>query len=146
MIQTAKGIEKGSDYKDTLTIARNFAENGDIVKVTTKLHHKDLRYDEVFGMLRGTVYERKCPDLIINGITYEYEGYAGEWTKRKISNMLSHGLKQSDRVIIDNNKGCSERYIRRCIYDRINDKNFIYDINEVWLYEKGNVRILYKKQ
>ncbi len=141
VIQTAKGIEKGSDYKDILTIARNFAENGDIVKVTTKLHHKDLRYDEAFGMLRGTVYERKCPDLIINGITYEYEGYAGEWTKRKISNMLSHGLKQADRVIIDNNRGCSDRYIRKSIMARLNINT---PMSEIWLYEKGNTILFFK--
>ncbi len=141
VIQIAKGIEKGSDYNDILTIARNFAEKGDVVKVTTKLHHKDERYNQVFGMLKGTAYERKCPDLIINGIPYEYEGYAGEWTKRKVSNMLSHGLKQSDRVIIDNNKGCSDRYIRKAIMARFNINT---PISEIWLYEKGNTILFFK--
>lgn len=92
-------------------------------------------------MLKGTAYERKCPDLIINGIPYEYEGYSGAWTKRKVSNMLSHGLKQSDRVIIDNNKGCSDRYIRKAIMARLNINT---PISEIWLYEKGNTILFFK--
>jgi len=57
--------------------------------------------------------------------------------------MISHGVKQSSRIIINNNKGASDRYIKRLIYDRI---NYTYDIEEVWIYEKGNVRLLFKKQ
>ena len=97
----------------------------------------------MFGGLKGTKYERKCPDLIVDGRYYEYEGYTGQWSKRKLKNMLSHGLKQSDRIIINNNKGCSDRYIIQCIKSRILDKSFNYDIKEVWVYEKGKVRRLW---
>ncbi len=59
--------------------------------------------------------------------------------------MLSHGFKQSPYLVINNNKGASDRYITKVINDRIKDKNFQYDIKEVWLYEKGKIRLLYKR-
>ena len=65
--------------------------------------------------------------------------------KNKISNMITKGTRQSSRIIINNNKGASDRYINRLIYERINNTNFIYDIEEIWLYEKGTIRLLFKK-
>jgi hypothetical protein len=100
----------------------------------------------VFGQLKGTKYERKCPDLIADGVFYEYESFVPPFKKEKISHMITKGLKQASRIIINNNKGISERYIRDNIYKRLKDKNFKNEINEVWLYEKGKVWLLYKKQ
>ncbi|MDR0680420.1 MAG: hypothetical protein LBG15_01005, partial [Dysgonamonadaceae bacterium] len=94
----------------------------------------------------GTGYERKCPDLIINGKYYEYESYTPPFKKEKISHMIKKGLRQASRIIIDNNKGCSDRYILNSIYNRLRDKNFKNNIDEVWLYEKGRVRLIYKKK
>lgn len=59
--------------------------------------------------------------------------------------MISHGAKQSPFLIIDN-KGCSDRYIIKSIHDRLRDKTFSREINEVWVYEKGKIRLVYKKQ
>jgi len=56
--------------------------------------------------------------------------------------MISKGFKQSSRIIINNSKGASDRYLKRLIYDRINNN---IPIDEVWLYEKGEVRLLFKK-
>jgi hypothetical protein len=75
---------------------------------------------------------------------YEYERFDPPFKKRKIANMISHGAKQSSRIIINNNKGASDRFIIRSIKDRLKDKDFKYDINEIWLYEKGRVRLLFK--
>ena len=55
--------------------------------------------------------------------------------------MFTHGLKQSDRIIINNTKGCSDRYLRRQIQDRL---NINMSIVEVWVYEKGRVRLIFK--
>ena len=60
--------------------------------------------------------------------------------------MIAKGAKQSSRIIINNNKGASDRYIRDNIYKRVKDKNYKYNIGEVWLYEKGKLRLLFKKQ
>lgn len=143
-VQVMDGTDrKASDYRALQSIGRSFAESGSTVQITKAVHYKDDLYKDVFGGLKGTKYERKCPDLIVDGRYYEYEGYTGQWSKRKLKNMLSHGLKQSDRIIINNNKGCSDRYIIQCIKSRILDKSFNYHIKEVWVYEKGKVRRLW---
>jgi len=133
---------KKTDYKDILTIARHFAEQGEKAVILAKVHAKSRVYDEVYGMLRGTKFERKCPDIRIGGKFYEYESFKRPWNKRKVSNMLSHGFMQSDRIIIDNGGGASDRFIKRAINDRRNLPNA--QIKEVWLYEKGKVRLFFK--
>lgn len=132
-----------ADYKDIITIATLFAKAGMIVKVLSPVHYKDKEYYQIFGGLIGTKYERKCPDLEINGNYYEYESYVRPWNKRKISSMISHGLQQASRIVIDNNKGSSDRFIRKCIMARLNLKNQYID--EVWIYEKGQLRLFFKE-
>lgn len=44
-------------------------------------------------------------------------------------------------LIIDNSKGCSDRIIRKHIMNKTSNDN----IKEVWLYEKGELRLFYKK-
>ena len=132
--------KKAVDYKALLSIARYFAGKGSQVRITTKAHFKSTEYRDVFGALFGTRYERKCPDLIIDGAFYEFEGFVRPWNKRKISNMISHGLIQSDKIIIENTKGASNRYIRKSIMSRLK----ISVINEVWIYEKGEIWLFFK--
>ena len=142
-IEIINGYKKKSDHKDLIAIARDFAQKGDNVKITTNIHFKDEKYKEVFGSLIGAKYERKCPDLIINDKFYEYEKYVPPFSKNKVSNMLKKGLQQSPQIIINNNKGASDRYIKKLVYNRLNKGQ---TINEVWLYERGETRLLYKKQ
>jgi len=137
---------KQPDYKDLLTIAAHFAKESKSVILTPPVHFKSNVYKEIYASLIGTSYERKCPDLKIGELFYEYERFEPPFRKKKISNMITKGTRQSSRIIINNNKGASDRYINRLIYERINNKNFGYDIEEVWLYEKGNIRLLFKKQ
>jgi hypothetical protein len=145
-IEIMEGYTPKSDHKDLFAIARYFAKKGDRVQITANIHFKDEKYKEVFWSLNGTPYERKCPDLIINGKFYEYESFVPPFKKRKLANMISHGAKQSSRIIINNNKGCSNRYMLANIHNRLNDKSFKNSIGEVWVYEKGKVRLLYKKK
>lgn len=112
--------DSGSDYDDILAIAECLAHSGHEVKVLHAVHYKDPLYREVYGELIGTRYYRKCPDLLINGELYEYESYVRPWTKRKLSNMLTNGLRQSDRIIIDNRGGTSVRQISRAVQSRLN--------------------------
>ena len=60
--------------------------------------------------------------------------------------MLKRGAEQADRIIIDNNKGASDRFINNMIQARLKDKNFRGAIEEVFVYEKGRVRLLFKKK
>ena len=104
----------------------------------------ETQNNNIFGRLIGTKYERKCPDLIINGNYYEYESFMPPFRKEKISNMMSKGLKQASRIIINNNKGIIHRNIKKNIHNRI--RNEKQEIDEVWVYEKGQLILLYKKQ
>ena len=142
-IEIIDGYKKKPDHKDLVSISRFFAQKGDEVKITTDIHFKDEKYKEVFGDLIGTKYERKCPDLIINGKFYEYESYLPPFKSDKLYRMLSRGLSQSSRIIIDNNKGASHRYIKNAIGNRI---RLGQEIDEVWVYEKGGNILLHKKQ
>ena len=129
------GVDKAKpDFKAILTIATLFAKEGHQVKILTSCHFKSQEYGLVFGRLFGTKYERKCPDMLIDDMYYEYEGFEKPWNRRKIKNMLAHGLIQSNRIIIDNTKGASDRIIRKAIMARLKIGT---DIEEVWLYEKG---------
>ncbi|MCX6222355.1 MAG: hypothetical protein NTZ69_15395 [Bacteroidia bacterium] len=132
-----------NDYKDLISISREFAKMGKAVQILPRLHYKDERYNEIFSNLIGTKYEKKCPDLNIDGYFYEYENFTSPFKKGKIGRMIGQGTKQSSRIIINNNKGCSDRYIKRNIYDRLNIGQVI---DEVWLYERGKVRLLTKNK
>lgn len=55
--------------------------------------------------------------------------------------MLSHGMEQSPYIVINNTKGCSDRFIRKNIIART---NINADIQEVWVYEKGKIRLFFK--
>ena len=139
------GLDKdASDYNDIMAIGRRFAELGNMVQILGNIHFKNQDYKKYFGPLIGTDYYKKCPDLKIGEKLYEYEGFVGSWSKRKLSRMLSHGAKQSPFLIIKNTRGCSDRFILRSIKDRLCDKNYHHEVKEVWLYEKGQVRLLYK--
>lgn len=145
VIMVMNGVDKGrTDYRDIITIAILFAKMDLIVKVLSPVHYKSKDYLQVFGGLIGTKHERKCPDLLIDHNYYEYESYERPWNKRKISSMISHGLQQASRIIIDNNKGASDRFIRKCIMARLNIHN--QHIDEVWIYEKGQLRLFFKDE
>ena len=141
------GLDKSNpDYSDLVSIACHFAKQGKDVKILSPTHYKDPAYHRVFGPLIGTMYFRKCPDLLINGVFYEYESYERPFKAKKVSHMIKRGADQSERIIIDNNKGASDRYILNMIVKRISDKSFRKDIQELYVYEKGSVRRLYKKK
>ncbi|GHT21925.1 hypothetical protein AGMMS4957_11480 [Bacteroidia bacterium] len=135
--------KKKSDYKAILNIARQFAKNGRIVKLTPVAHFKSEEYRQIYGALDETKYERKCPDLQIDNFFYEYEGFMPPFRLRKLFRMLSHGGKQASRIVINNNRGASETYLRRYINSQIRQGAYF---DEVWAYEKGKVRLLFKKQ
>ncbi|MBQ9891890.1 MAG: hypothetical protein IJM35_01905 [Bacteroidales bacterium] len=137
-----KGLDKTKpDYHDILTIACRFACRGQEVKVLSPVHYKDLLYHMVFGDLIGTRCWRKCPDLSIDGLFYEYESYVRPWNKKKVSRMLSNGMGQSSHIIIDNNKGAADRHIKKLVQARLHLRA---PLCEVWLFDKGEIHLLYK--
>ena len=128
------------DTQDLFHISECFSRMGYEVVIPRPVHYKSEEYKSIYGGLLGTKYERKCPDLIIDGNYYEYESYVRPWNKRKLSNMLSDGLRQSDKLIIDNRDGISIRQIIRSIRSRINVNA---QITEVWIYDGDSVIDIY---
>ena len=128
------------DAKDLMHIAECFASSGRDVVLLKPIHYKSVEYIQVYGPLMGTRYERKCPDMMIDGQYYEYESYTRPWRKRKLSNMITSGLRQSDRIILDNRDGVSIRQINRAIRARL---NINAQIKEVWVYDGDSIVEVY---
>lgn len=106
------------------------------------VHFKSEEYKSIYKSLLGTKCENKCPDFQVGDRFYEFESFTRPWNKKKVGRMISHGLAQSQYIVIDNTKGCSDRYIRKAIIARSNLRG--QDVKEVWIYEKGNIRLLFK--
>ena len=100
-----------------------------------------FQYECIYGSLIGTVYEGKCPDIWVNGVWYEHEGFISTNPKNAFRNMMRDGLIQCDRLIIDR-PDLTERFMLRSIIGRVKRGEAI---KEVWLREKdGTVKLLYK--
>ena len=79
--------------------------------------------------------------MLVDDVFYEYEGFENPWKKEKVRRMISHGMKQSANIIINNTKGASDRFLRQAIVARL---NIGATIREVWLYEKGKKRLFFQ--
>lgn len=130
------GLDKtSSDYNDLISIACCFARIGKEVKVLAPVHYKDPAYSRVFGALIGTRYERKCPDLLIDGVFFEYESYSRSFTPGKLSDMLTRGSLQSDSIIIDmRDTSIQHHHIKRQIINKLRDPSFKRSITRVWSF------------
>ena len=131
-----------SDYCDLVDIARIWASEGKEIFILAPVHFKDPLYSIIYGSLAMTRFFRKCPDLLVDGNFYEYESFRSPWSKKKISHMLKQGYKQSSRLIVNNNKGGSHRFYRSRIHARIAASS---DIEELWIYERGDLVQIYKR-
>ncbi|WP_315547237.1 phage minor head protein [Prevotella koreensis] len=131
-----------SDFQKLMNVADFFARQGMNVKLTPKMSRQPkFVYQNIYHSLIGTKFEGKCPDMLIDGKWYEHEGFISENPKRAFRNMLTHGLKQSNRIIIDRPE-LTDGYMIRSIYGHIKQGK---DIEEVWLIEGKKLRIIYKK-
>lgn len=132
--------KKRTDYKDVEQAAVYFAREGGKVEITPKIkHYQNPLYENIYGSLKGTPYERKCPDFRVNDLFYEVEGFKGMPSKKKLSAMLSRGLKQSSRIII-NDPGVTDRYLQRVIRYRKQQGQIV---DEVWLKRGDDIRRVY---
>ena len=84
----------------------------------------------------------KCPDLKIDGVFYEHEGFVTNNPKNALKNMLNRGLQQCDKLIIDK-PNLTDRFIRRIISNHIIEGQII---KEIWVREdSGELILFYKK-
>lgn len=132
-----------SDFSRLMQVAEFFAKDGASVVLSPKMTRPaKFDYDCVYGSLKGTPFYGKCPDLKIGEFWYEHEGFTSDNPKRAFNNMMNHGLKQSNRIIIDR-PGLTERYMRNSVINRL---KLGANIEEVWIRETdGILTLLYKK-
>lgn len=129
-----------SDYNKLMDIATFFAEQGKEVRLTPKMTRPpQFMYRNIYESLMGTPYEGKCPDLWVDGVWYEHEGFVTDNAKRAFSNMINHGIRQASRLIIDK-PDLKERFMLRSIRNRIGLGQLI---DEVWILDNGQVSRLY---
>ena len=92
--------------------------------------------------MRGTPYYGKCPDLIVDGVWYEHEGFTSVNPKTNFANMCKRGLRQSNRIIIEE-CGLSDGYMKRNLLARITEGQMI---EEVWMKDDDCLRLLFKAE
>ena len=133
---------KSSDYDKLHQIAEYFASQGAEVEMTPKMSRPaNFVYDCYYKDLRGTKYEGKCPDLCINGIWYEHEGFTTSNPVNAFNNMVNHGLKQASRLIIDD-AGLTDAFMKKAVGRRVFTAGQVID--EVWIRSDSGLRLLYK--
>lgn len=143
-IDVYKNIDRDTDdYKRIYASADYFAKQGKKVTLTPKIDSPTNCYDyeRIYDRLIGTKYYGKCPDLLVDDkYFYEHEGFTGRDQKRCFGNMLKHGLKQSNRLVVED-CGLTDGYMLRSIHGRIANG---YAINEIWIKNGKDLRLLYK--
>ena len=92
---------------------------------------------EVLGC---TPYYGKCPDLLVDGLWYEHEGFCGNNPKRSFRNMCNHGFKQSSRAIVED-CGLTDRQMRKSMMERL--KNGIR-VDELLIHGGDSIHQFYK--
>lgn len=105
-------------YKAAQAMTREFGED---IYLMPRFNSptKNIIYDDTFQFLKGTSFYGKCPDFRIGKNMYaEHEGFKTLNAKRAFNNMMNRGLEQSDILILDD-CGLSDRYMKRSIQDRI---------------------------
>jgi len=108
-------------------------------------------YRKIYAFLKDTPYWGRCPDFLVNGVWYEHEGYdetkdfSSHPKKRAntFSKMLQRGIKQSDRLIVED-CGISHFFARRAIFKRVHFEH--QTITEVYVRTITGLELLYKKE
>lgn len=135
--------KEASDYKRVMKAAKELAKMGHTVEITPNLRTTNhILYDVIYKDLDKAKFYGKHPDLKVDGIFYEHEGFK-EGAKRALSNMLSRGAKQSEHLIIDDCGDDDRHYRRRAeSYNRDSER----EIKELWVLRgNGQLDLVYKK-
>lgn len=136
--------DKKDDYETLVSVAKDFANQlGKSVTVLPDVNRKSSLYAMFFPELVGTVYDRKCPDLRIDGKLYEVEGYKS--LDNAISHMITRGRRQCSRIIIKRPGTMSDRTVERQVRNRLAkiSKDDPYQVEEVWVHDdKGVTRLI----
>ena len=140
-----------NDYKNVFACCDYFAQQGAHVIITPRFGETigNPDYQTIYASLKNTQYWGRCPDFSVNGVWYEHEGYDESKDlsnlKKKastFSKMISRGLKQSNRIIVED-CGAGHSYASRNIYNRVQLER--QNIEEIYLKTSDGLSLLYKK-
>jgi len=132
-----------SDFESLLNICRFYVKQGKHCIILPKsLHYKSKEYQIIFGELIHTKYKGKCPDLLIDGVFYEHEGYLSKNGKRAFRNMMNRGFAQSSRVIIDE-CGITKSFMLRAVSGK---QKIGIEIDELWVLKQQEMELIYKSE
>ena len=130
-----------TDFKDLTIIAKEKAKEGAqaYIMPTMDNQENDL-YKYLFSVRKA--YLRKCPDLLVNNIFYEYESFEN-FTGNTVSKMISNGLSQSDIVIINvKETGLKDRDVLEKLHVYMNQKDS-KKITELWVLKEKGTALIY---
>ena len=126
------------DFHRILSCSKYFAQQGKQVVMPPKMDvpYKNPAYDQIYASLRGTPYYGKCPDLIVDGVWYEHEGFTNVNPKTNFSNMCNRGFRQSDRIIIEK-CNLTDGYMLRSLVGQMKTG---VRVSELWVHEGDECR------
>jgi hypothetical protein len=151
-IEVYQQVDKSaSDFRNVLACCVFFAMQGAHTIIYPRFSETigNPDYHAIFQFLKDTQYWGKCPDFTVNGAWYEHEGYdtTKKLTgKKKLStycNMLGRGVKQSDRIVVEDT-GVWRQSAKRIIYNRIHREK--QNITEVYIRTANGLETIYKKE
>jgi hypothetical protein len=140
-----------NDYENILACCDYFAKQGAKTVITPHFSETvgNPIYHIIYASLEGTKFWGRCPDFNVGGLWYEHEGYDKNKDLSNLhtradtfSKMMNRGLKQSDRLILED-CGVTHNYVMRNLYNRIHFNH--QDIIEVFFRTSDGLKLLYKK-
>ena len=153
MVEVYSTVDRtASDFYKIYACCDFFAKQGAKTLITPRFSETigNPDYQIIYGSLIGTPYWGRCPDFCVDGVWYEHEGYdeSKDLNDRKkkantFSNMIGRGVKQSERIILED-CGVGHRYAIRNIFNRINQEH--QKIEEVYIRTDAGLELLYKKE
>jgi hypothetical protein len=102
------------DFDKIYACCEHFAKQGAKTLITPRFGETigNPMYHAIYASLFDTPFWGRCPDFSVNGVWYEHEGYdvskdfsvhpkKKENKENTFSKMLNRGVKQSDRIIVE---------------------------------------------
>ena len=139
---------EASDYQRVYSCCDFFAKQGKETTILPKFNSplRNELYQQLYADLQGTPYWGKCPDFKVGNKFYEHEGFLGDENTlsfkeafKKATNMISKGVKQSNKIVIDYTP-CDYNSIVRTIEERIKSGQMI---SEVWVLRNGSLERIF---
>ena len=153
VIEVYRQVDRGtSDYDRIFACCEYFAVQGKRVVITPRFTVTTVNpeYRIIYASLRDTPYWGRCPDFRVDGVWYEHEGFDKKKDlndpKKRVNTfgkMIKRGIKQSDRVIVED-CNIGRFYAKRNIFNRVHVEK--QNITEVYIRTENGLELLYSKE